>query len=121
MKETKREVTDDPIMLRIIEAVDKSGKKASELMDFLSISKNSFDNWKFRGLKSYMTYIDKIADFTGTSLDWLIRGYEPDSSMLTADEIEIVQGYRNLNVVRKNLMRDLLDNLVEVSQYEGSM
>ena len=49
MRTLKREITDDPIVQRIIYSLKENGKTASDLIKYLKVGKNIFDTWKFSG------------------------------------------------------------------------
>ena len=118
MRKSVREVTPDPIMQRIMDALEKCGLSANELVTELGLGKNTFDNWKFGSSKSYLKYIDKIADITGTSLDYLIRGTEMNIDSFTAIEKEIVEKFRLLNRERQDLVYKMLSDLEKLTGVE---
>ena len=118
MRTLKREITDDPIVQRIIYALKENGKTANDLIKYLKVGKNIFDTWKFSGSKSYMSYIDKIADFTGTSIDFLVRGVEMDGSTFTGAEQELVLRYRKLNEKRQRMIWNLLKDFESLTELD---
>ena len=111
-----RTLTTDPIVHRIIASLKRSGKTASALIEYLGVGKNTIDTWKFSGSKSYMSYIDKIADFTGVSIDYLVRGEEMTVNTLTATELDLVKRYRNLSDKRREVVLDVLKGLEKIEE-----
>ena len=65
-----------------------------------------------------MSYIDKIADFTGTSIDFLVRGVEMDGSTFTGAEQELVLRYRKLNEKRQRMIWDLLKDFESLTELD---
>jgi hypothetical protein len=118
MRKTKREVSDDPVMLRIMKALDDCGSTAQDLVIGLSLSRNAFDNWKFGGSKSYMKYLDGIADFTGTTVEYLLRGEERDTNGLSAVEFEIIESFRKLTKKRQECVRIMVHDLEKLTVVE---
>ena len=111
-----RTITTDPIVNRIISSLQRSGKTASALIEYLGVGKNIIDTWKFTGSKSYMSYIDKIADFTGVSIDYLVRGEDMTVNTLTATELDLVKRYRNLSDKRREVVLDVLKGLEKLEE-----
>ena len=106
-----RALTTDPIVNRIIASLQRSGKTAAALIKYLGVGKNIIDTWKFTGSKSYMFYIDKIADFTGVSIDYLVRGEDMTVNTLTAAELDWVKRYRDLSDKRREVILEVLNGL----------
>ncbi len=118
MRESVRQVTKDPVMLRIMDALHEKGSTAKELIAYLGICKNSFDNWKYGSSKSYLIHIVGIADYLGLSIDFLLRGKEMDASVFTAEEQNLICKYRGLSKRRRDIVHDLLDDLAELTETE---
>ncbi len=118
MRKTVREVTKDPVMLRIMDVLYEKGSTAQELIAYLGIGKNSFDNWKFGTSKSYLSHIAGISDYLGVSLDFLIRGKEMNADEFTVEEQNLLYGYRSLNKRRRDMVHGLLDDLAELTEME---
>lgn len=118
MQSKKREMNEDPVMKRIIQALEGCGSTAKDMLIELGLAKSSFDNWKFGGSHSYMKYLDKIADYTGTTIDYLVRGEDSSSQVLTLQEKEIIKKYRGLNKDRKELICSMIQNLNLLTFFE---
>ena len=56
-----------------------------------SACKSSFDHWKFDNSKFFMQYIDKIADFTGTSVEYLVREQEAGPGAYSQQEKDMTE------------------------------
>ena len=92
---------------------------AKTLVSELGVGKNAFDSWKYGKSKSYMLYIDKIADFFGTSIDYLVRGKEMTSDDLSVSEREMVNRYRQFSKDRQRIIRELMDELCRLTTLEN--
>ena len=87
----------DKTLERILEQMKKQGVTAVEMEDLLNVPRGSFSNWK-RGMgKSYYSYIDKIADRLGVSIDYLVRGYEVKQDSLNDRETKLIMEFRKLS------------------------
>ena len=60
------------VLDRISNLLKEQHKKQKDLTDYLGISKNIFTNWNSGASKSYLKYIDKIAEFLNVSTDYLL-------------------------------------------------
>ena len=121
MRESKRKVTDDPIVLRIISELERKGITAKTFLYDLGLRKNSFDSWKFESSKTYMQHIDKIADYFGTSIDYLVRGVEMTSDNLSANEKKIIERLRLIPKNRQDIVTNILDELWHSTEMERNI
>ena len=60
------------VLDRISKLLKEQHKKQKDLTDYLGISKNIFTNWNSGASKSFLKYIDKIAEFLNVSTDYLL-------------------------------------------------
>ena len=63
----------------ILELLQTQNKQQKELTKFLQIGDSSISEWKKGKTKSYLKYIDKITQFFGVSVDYLL-GLSSDST-----------------------------------------
>ena len=63
MRESKRTLTDDPIVLRIMNLLKSKKKTDKELSDHLELTHGITTAWKYGGSKSYRPHINEIAKF----------------------------------------------------------
>ena len=120
MREPKGELTNDPVVLRIMECIKQNGITEKDMMLGVGLDKGSLPAWKYRGSKSYNRYIDRIADYLGVSPDYLLRGVDKDVNMdaMTNDEIMLIKKYRSLDHVSKIIIVDVVDNYLNSMKYE---
>ena len=69
-----RPLSQDPVLLRILELLKQQNKSQKSLTDYLGLHPNTFNNWKYQNTQSYLKHLDKIADYLGVSPGYLIRG-----------------------------------------------
>lgn len=117
--EAKRKLTDDPVVIRIIEKLEAAGKKDKELIDYLGMARGTFTAWKYRGMKSYMNHIYEIASFLQTTPEYLLTGEDGNEiGTLIDTEIELIRLYREVDFQRKELISKIVVDLVKSYRYE---
>ncbi len=101
-------MNDDPIFLRILDLMEKQGKSNKDISKALGLASGTFSQWKHDSKrKSYLSCIDKIAYYLGTTPTYLLRGSieEEDAS---EQEMNILKMYRKLSYEKKNCINDIL-------------
>ena len=96
MVEPKRELTDDPVLHRIIGALDDSGLTEKKLIEELGMSHGTFTSWKYGRVKSYQAHINEIAEILNVSPNYLLRGVDEEIEVetLSESEVRLIKGYR---------------------------
>ena len=74
MRESVNKLTDDPVVLRIMDQLQLQNLTEKSLLEFLGTSNSLFNAWKYRNVKSYVKYIDRIAEYLGVEKDYLLEG-----------------------------------------------
>ena len=95
---------------RIVKLLEEQGKRQKDLTDYLGISKNAFTDWKSGRIKSYLKYIDKIAEFFDVSADYLLGKTEdrrPKTDKITKEDIKFAL-FDGENVTEE-MFNDVLD------------
>ena len=105
MRTPKNGVVDDKIIERMLEVMQEKRISQQELVEYLGLANGIFTNWKYRGSKSYMTYIDKIAECLGVSKSYLISGEDEqiNRDSITRFEVEIIRMLRELDDRKREL------------------
>ena len=105
MRLPKKEVVDDKIIERMLEIMREKRISQQELVEYLGLANGIFTNWKYKGSKSYMTYIDKIAECLGVSKTYLINGEDEQINRdnITRFEVEIIKMLRDLDEKKREL------------------
>ena len=93
--DTKR-MNQDPIFLRILDKLYENGRTDKELLKHLNLANGSMTQWKYRGVKSYMKSLPSIADFLGTTKNYLLNGDIVSSEDLTEEEKDFMTKFREI-------------------------
>ncbi len=120
MRQKKRKVTENPVVLRIMDQLKLQGKTEKDLVRHLGLSDSAFSSWKFEDGKGYEKRIDEISEFLGVTKGYLYDGIDDyvNADTLTATEIKLVKQFRTMgNEQQKNFMK-LGDFLVMSTKYE---
>ena len=96
MRISKRKLTDDPIVHRIMASLKDVGKTEKELIEYLGMVRGTFTSWKFQNIKSYMSRINDIAEYLNVSPNYLLRGVDDEVNFetLSEAEIQLIKRYR---------------------------
>ena len=81
---------------RIFFLLDKQGKTAKELGDFIKVNPSSISGWKYEGSFPSSKYIIGISEFFNVSIEYLFTGHEANS-LLDKDQQELVDTYCQLD------------------------
>ena len=101
-------MNDDPVFLRILDLMEKQRKGNKDISKALGLATGTFSQWKHDNKrKSYLSCIDKIAYYLGTTPTYLLRG-EVDEKDSSEQEINILKMYRKLSYEKKNCINDIL-------------
>lgn len=112
MANIKRTPTEDPVIDRIEEMLKFHNKTKKELLAYLGIDSSLFTTWRYANGKSYMKYINRISDFLGVSVGFLLNGTPDKDTMLYVeeDEMTLIKLYRILDSHKKELLIDVAKN-----------
>ena len=99
MVEPKREMTDDPVVQRIVELLEERGITEKELIHRLGMSRGTFTAWKYGRVKSYQAHLNEIADILEVSPNMLLRGIDTEVNVetLSESEIRLIKAYRKMD------------------------
>lgn len=105
MRQPKREIVNDKIIERMLEIMQEKRISQQELVEYLGLANGIFTNWKYKGSKSYMNYIDKISECLGVSKTYLINGEDEqiNRDSITRFEVEIIKMLRELDDRKREL------------------
>ena len=103
------------IRLNLIELLEKSGKKPSDLADFCNVHRSAVSNWKSGKNSIDIELIPLICEFFGISIDAFFSHAEELEPLivLSEDEKELVNCYRNLTQNGKEAVLTGLRNFAE--------
>lgn len=110
----------DKVLERIVECIGPKHGAKKDLAMHLDIHPNVITNWLGGRNKSYMKYLDQIAEFYGVSVQYLKNGEESpkekpaDSGRPKLEDADIAfyERYSQLSEDEKEDMRDFLDLMI---------
>ena len=76
MRNAKRELNTDDVVERIESKMKEKSISQRKMIHDLGLSPTSFTRWKYEGGKSYLKYMEQIADYLDVSTDYLLHGEE---------------------------------------------
>ena len=104
----------EPALERITTLLKEQDKTDKDLIDYLGLSNGIFTKWRHKNGKSYFKHIEKIAKFLGVTPGYLLRGDDDITySSLTAQEVHLLQMYRNLDNTGQYCIMTVIDRLVQ--------
>jgi transcriptional regulator with XRE-family HTH domain len=108
MRKTEKEMTDNPIVLRILDELKIQRKTESEMEKALGLSNGTFTRWKYMNGKTYMNHISKIAKYLNVTEDYLLEEKEMpfNRETLSSTEIRLVMMYRKLDKKRRKCLME---------------
>ncbi len=99
MKQSKYELTNDVIVLKIMEQLRLQGRTEKELEQAIGLTTGAFARWKYLNGKSYKRYLPQIAEFLDVTKEFLLN--ETDSLInienITVSELRLIQMYRKMD------------------------
>ena len=119
MANTTKKMTEDPVVLRILDLLHEQNRKDKELTDFLGLPPGSMARWKYDGLLVYLKYIVQICDFLQTTPNYLFYGKSSKDDYfegLSPLENDIIRMLRLVDDDRKHCIRETLRLFVESKQ-----
>ena len=122
MRNTERPVVDDPVLRRILTTMEEKGRRILTTMEekgvnqqdvtkHLGLGNGAFTRWKYNNGKSYMQYLNRIAEFLGVSREYLLSGKEEivENEKLSSNEKKLLEAFRNLKKIEQDIfLRQLI-------------
>lgn len=97
---------------RIFYLLEKQGKKQSDLVKTLNVRPNTVSEWRSKNRTPDTTYLEKIADFFGVTIDYLVTGKESAAVIKQG-----IFGDRNQN----NTVNFGVVDMVHITEFEGEL
>ena len=117
MAKTKKKLTENQVVIHILELLRKRGLSEKDLTDRLQISKGSVSKWKYDGSVLYLKYLEEICEYLDTTPNYLVLGNEDKEKRLIKAEAEILQMYRDIDDGKKKCIYDTLKYFVEAEKH----
>lgn len=105
---------------RIDEKLKEKNIKRVGMCEDVGIDTSIMTAWKKRGTIPAADICLKIAEYLGTSVEYLVTGKEKDSGSvaLTAEEENVLNIWEDLNDFQKNTIKTLLESYKKENQAE---
>ncbi len=118
MRPATNELTNDPVVLRIMEILKLQGKTEKDLTDYIGLANTTFTKWKYKGLKSYRKHLSKIAEYLEVTPAYLAEGVDDiiNLSEMTASELQLVQLYRKMGNDTKDILLRTAGHFASIPQ-----
>lgn len=118
----KLEEIDNRILVRILKQMEAKGIRQRDMALHLGITNSSLTQWKSGRTRSYMNYIDEIANYLGVEKEYLLHGndngYESVTSF-TQKELSLIFGIRTLPREQTELFYDAAFAFLEACRTNG--
>jgi len=96
-------------MTKILSLLVESGKSQKELCDFIEVPPSVFSDWKSGKSKSVKQYIDRIAEFFGCTVDYLLGASQGNEATLSPNELRLIRNYRALSDSSKKFTQKTIE------------
>ena len=118
MRPAINELTNDPVVLKIMELLKIQGKTEKDLTDHVGLANTTFTKWKYKGVKSYRKHLDKIAEYLEVTPDYLTEGVDDiiNLSTMTTSELRLIQLYRRMGNDAKEVLLKTAGYFVDTEQ-----
>ena len=108
--------------MRLKELRKKSHKTQGEMADFIGVTRGAYANIENGRREPDFKTLNKLADYFGVSVDWLIGRDEQTalSGKLTAGESSLLRVFRELNEEGQEKLLDIADDLIQSGKYKNA-
>ncbi len=122
MRKTERELTNNPVVLKILEELAVQRKTEREMEAALGLANGTFTRWKYMNGKTYMNHISRIAEYLNVTQDYLLTGKTEQigKDTLSPAEIRLVMMYRKLDATRKKTLLDTAEYFMYSKKYNDN-
>ena len=122
MRITNRELTNDPVLLRILELLKEKGKTEKDMVEYLGIGNGAFTHWKYDNQKSFHQHIRQMSEYLGVTPNYLLFGKdeEVNTDTLSANEIHLVKLYRQMKLEQKECLMQTAKWFVNEQVYKNN-
>lgn len=106
MRKPKNELTNDQTVLKIMELLREQRKTEKDLERYIGLSNGTFTRWKYRGSKTYIQHIEKIAEYLDVPSKYLKSEVENvmESYEITKEELRLIQFYRRMGKDKQDVL-----------------
>ena len=110
----------DPVFERIEAVIKQTGLSQAGLCIYVGIKSNVYTEWKYEGGRSYLRYIDKIAEYLHVSSEYLLNptGQAKPGGIADGREKLFIELFRDLDFEKQNHVFEILRNMNKLQQFE---
>ncbi len=115
MRVPERKAVDEKVIERMLEVMREKRISQRELVEYLGLANGTFTSWKYKGGKSYMSHMDRIAEYLGVSKVYLTGGEDEQirRDTITRSEVEIIRMLRDLDQRKRELSYQIIKGFWE--------
>jgi transcriptional regulator with XRE-family HTH domain len=119
MRKPKHELTEDLVVLRILNELKMQGKTEKELEKALNMSNGTVTKWKYLDGKSYRNHIGRIADFLNVTVEYLQGKPEKQKQdiELTGVELRLIELFRKMSSGERKCMLQSAEYFANSSEF----
>ena len=116
MRHAKHQMTNDPVVLRIVELLKEKGIPERDFVKAIGLSNGAFTKWKYHESKGYMLHINKMAELLQVTPNYLLRDEgKVEIQNLSEKETELLSMYRAMTDKMKENIIETSRNFVELT------
>lgn len=101
---------------RIDNIMKRKRKKNIDLVNYLGLTRTTYDNWRRGKSESYMDHIDKISDFLNVNPNYLLTGnekYEEQIYTITIKEEKLLKLFRSISDKEADVLLNIASAFVD--------
>ena len=120
MRPAINELTNDPVVLKIMELLKLQGKTEKDLTEHVGLANTTFTKWKYKDVKSYRKHLEKIAEYLDVTPAYLTEGVDDiiNLSTMTTSELRLIQLYRKMSNDAKETLLRTATHFVGIQKYD---
>lgn len=116
MGKIKREITDDPVVIHILNLLQQQKKTGKDLERALGLANGAVSKWKYSGVKSYKNHLKEIAEYLHVPVEMLYKE-ETDELDRTAAEKRLLKMYRKLDPNEQRYLEQTVAYMLDLSEF----
>lgn len=100
------QLTDDPVLNRVLNLLKEKGHTEKELAEYLGLSSSSFTGWKYWERKTFMQYTEPMAEYLNVSVNYLLYGKDEEinEGTISPAEMDLLKRFRQMNPEQRECM-----------------
>lgn len=107
----------------IFDLLKQSGRSQKEFADYLGVGKQLITEWKSGRVGSHIKYVDKIADYFGVTVDYLLGKEDIEKALSSGNEsalpIELKDMLMKFRILSPQAREDMIRYLGYLAQRDS--